>query len=183
MITTGKNNIIGRCLGVNGLNQALDLVQNKIIADGYVTTRVLLPQQNIASGTVRVRVIPGRVDQIKFNEGTSKRAHLWNALPMKSGELLNIRDMEQGLENFKEYLRLRLILKSNQQNKNEPGYSDVILAWQQAKPYRLHVGIDDSGSDATGKYQGTATLSLDHVLTLNDLFYVSYNHDLGEWFW
>ncbi len=101
VITTGKNNIIGRCLGVNGLNQALDLVQNKIIADGYVTTRVLLPQQNIASGTVRVRVIPGRVDQIKFNEGTSKRAHLWNALPMKSGELLNIRDMEQGLENFK----------------------------------------------------------------------------------
>ncbi|MFX5869803.1 POTRA domain-containing protein, partial [Acinetobacter baumannii] len=62
VITTGKNNIIGRCLGVNGLNQALDLVQNKIIANGYVTTRVLLPQQNIASGTVRVRVIPGRVD-------------------------------------------------------------------------------------------------------------------------
>ena len=55
----------------------------------------------------------------------------------------------------------------------------MILAWQQAKPYRLHVGIDDSGSDATGKYQGTATLSLDHVLTLNDLFYISYNHDLG----
>ncbi len=50
---------------------------------------------------MRVRVIPGRVDQIKFAEGTSKRAHLWNALPMKSGELLNIRDMEQGLENFK----------------------------------------------------------------------------------
>lgn len=55
----------------------------------------------------------------------------------------------------------------------------MVLAWQQAKPYRLHIGIDDSGSEATGKYQGTATLSLDHVLTLNDLFYVSYNHDLG----
>ncbi|MFX6048564.1 ShlB/FhaC/HecB family hemolysin secretion/activation protein, partial [Acinetobacter baumannii] len=26
---------------------------------------------------------------------------------------------------------------------------------------------------------GTATVSLDHLLTLNDLFYVSYNHDLG----
>ena len=68
VITTGKNSIIGRCLGVNGLNQALDLVQNKIIADGYVTTRVLLPQQNIASGTVRVRVIPGRVDQIRLQQ-------------------------------------------------------------------------------------------------------------------
>lgn len=181
VVTTGKNNIIGRCLGVNGLNQALDLVQNKIIADGYVTTRVLLPQQNIASGTVRVHVIPGRVDQIKFADGTSKRAHLWNALPMKSGALLNIRDMEQGLENFKRVPTVEADFKIQPaEQKNEPGYSDVILAWQQAKPYRLHVGIDDSGSDATGKYQGTATLSLDHVLTLNDLFYISYNHDLGS---
>lgn len=180
VITTGKNNIIGRCLGVNGLNQALDLVQNKIIANGYVTTRVLLPQQNIASGTVRVRVISGRVDQIKFAEGTSKRAHLWNALPMKSGELLNIRDMEQGLENFKRVPTVEADFKIQPaEQKKEPGYSDVVLAWQQAKPYRLHLGIDDSGSEATGKYQGTATLSLDHVLTLNDLFYISYNHDLG----
>ncbi|MBJ9986013.1 ShlB/FhaC/HecB family hemolysin secretion/activation protein [Acinetobacter sp. S40] len=53
-ITQGKNNIIGRCLGVKGLNQALDLVQNKIIADGYVTTRVLLPPQNIATGNIRI---------------------------------------------------------------------------------------------------------------------------------
>ncbi|MDU4395170.1 MAG: ShlB/FhaC/HecB family hemolysin secretion/activation protein [Acinetobacter ursingii] len=179
-ITQGKHNIIGRCLGVKGLNQALDLVQNKIIADGYVTTRVLLPPQNIASGNIRIGVIAGRVDQVKFAEGTSTRAHKLNALPIKSGDLLNIRDLEQGLENFKRVPTVEADFKIQPaENHNTPGYSDVILAWQQKKPYRINLSMDDAGSDSTGKYQGTATLSLDHLLTLNDLFYISYNHDLG----
>lgn len=179
-IEKGENAIIGRCLGVQGLNQALDLVQNKIISRGYVTTRVLLPQQNIASGQVILTVIPGRVDQIQFAEGTSKRAHKFNTLPVKSGDVLNIRDIEQGLENFKRVPTVEADFKIQPSaNNTAPGYSDLILAWQQSKPYRLHLGIDDAGSKSTGKYQGTATLSLDHLLTLNDLFYVSYNHDLG----
>lgn len=179
-IEKGENAIIGRCLGVQGLNQALDLVQNKIISRGYVTTRVLLPQQNIASGQVILTVIPGRVDQIQFVEGTSKRARKFNTLPVKSGDVLNIRDIEQGLENFKRVPTVEADFKIQPSEQNTaPGYSDLMLAWQQSKPYRLHLGIDDAGSRSTGKYQGTATLSLDHLLTLNDLFYVSYNHDLG----
>lgn len=179
-ITRGEHRIIGRCLGVNGLNQAMDLVQNKIISRGYVTTRVLLEPQNIASGKVVLTLIPGRVDQVSFGEGTSKRAHKFNALPVSKGDLLNVRDIEQGLENFKRVPTVESDFKIQPSvNNSAPGYSDLLLAWQQSKPYRLHLGIDDSGSETTGKYQGTATLSLDHLLTLNDLFYVSYNHDLG----
>lgn len=179
-ITQGEHNIIGRCIGVQGLNQALDLVQNSIIIHGYITTRMLLPQQNISSGTIRLQVIAGKVDQIKFAEGTSKRAHKFNALPVKSGDILNIRDIEQGLENFKRVPTVEANFKIQPSSENTaPGYSDLELAWQQSKPYRIHLGIDDAGSDSTGKYQGTATLSLDNLFTANDLFYGSYNHDLG----
>ena len=179
-ITQGENNIIGRCIGVQGLNQALDLVQNSIIRHGYVTTRMLLPQQNIASGEIKLQVIAGKVDQIQFASGTSKRAHKFNALPVKSGDILNIRDIEQGLENFKRVPTVEADFKIKPSEQyNAPGYSDLELAWQQSKPYRIHLGVDDAGSDSTGKYQGTATLSLDNLLTANDLFYGSYNHDLG----
>lgn len=179
-ITQGTNNIIGRCLGVQGLNQAMDVVQNRIIADGYVTTRLLLPPQNISTGTVVFRVIPGKVDQIKFTPGTSRWAQYWNALPIQSGDLLNIHDLEQGLENFKRVPTVEADFKIQPaEHNNQPAYSDIILNWNQSKPYRLHLGLDDAGSEATGKYQGTATLSLDNALTVNDLFYVSYNHDLG----
>ncbi|MCH7293720.1 ShlB/FhaC/HecB family hemolysin secretion/activation protein [Acinetobacter higginsii] len=179
-VTQGQYNLIGRCIGVQGLNQALDLIQNDLISHGYVTTRMLLPQQNIASGTIQLKVVAGKVDQIKFVEGTSKRAHKWNALPVKSGGILNVRDIEQGLENFKRVPTVEADFKIKpSEQRTEPGYSDLELAWHQSKPYRLHLGIDDAGSDSTGKYQGTATLSLDNLLTANDLFYGSYNHDLG----
>ncbi|AMW79373.1 hypothetical protein AMD27_11005 [Acinetobacter sp. TGL-Y2] len=179
-VIQGKHNLIGRCIGVQGLNQALDLVQNSIISHGYVTTRMLLPQQNIASGVVRLQVIAGKVDQIQFVQGTSKRAHKFNALPVNSGDILNIRDIEQGLENFKRVptVEADFKIKPSEQH-SEPGYSNLELVWQQSKPYRIHLGVDDAGSDSTGKYQGTATLSLDHLFTANDLFYGSYNHDLG----
>lgn len=179
-VTQGEHNLIGQCIGVQGLNQALDLIQNEIISHGYVTTRMLLPQQNIASGVVRLQVIAGKVNQIQFAEGTSKRAHKFNALPVKSGDILNIRDIEQGLENFKRVPTVEADFKIKpSEQRNEPGYSDLELAWQQSKPYRIHLGVDDAGSDSTGKYQGTATLSLDNLFTANDLFYGSYNHDLG----
>lgn len=179
-VLNGEHKLIGRCIGAMGLNQALDLIQNQIIDRGYVTTRVLLAQQNIASGQVRFSLIPGRVDQVKFQDQSAKRAHKFNALPIKSGQLLNIRALEQGLENFKRVPTVEADFKIQPSEHNAaPGYSDIILAWQQSKPYRIHLGIDDAGSKSTGKYQGTATLSLDHLLTLNDLFYVSYNHDLG----
>ncbi|AUX86619.1 hypothetical protein C3F34_11605 [Acinetobacter sp. ACNIH2] len=179
-VIQGEHNLIGRCIGVQGLNQALDLIQNRIISRGFVTTRVLLPQQNIASGEIQLQVIAGKVDQIKFAEGTSKRAHKFNALPVKAGDILNIRDIEQGLENFKRVPTVEADFKIKPaEQHNEPGYSDLELAWQQSKPYRIHLGVDDAGSDSTGKYQGTATLSLDNLFTANDLFYGSYNHDLG----
>lgn len=179
-VIQGEHNLIGRCIGVQGLNQALDLIQNRIISRGYVTTRVMLPQQNIASGEIQLQVIAGKVDQIQFAEGTSKRAHKFNALPVKSGDILNIRDIEQGLENFKRVPTVEADFKIYPSaQRNQPGYSDLELAWQQSKPYRIHLGIDDAGSESTGKYQGTATLSLDHLFTANDLFFASYNHDLG----
>lgn len=165
-VTQVEYNLIGRCIGVQDLNQALDLIQNSIISHGYVTTRMLLPQQNIASGEIKLQVIAGKVDQIQFVQETSKRAHKFNALPVRSGDILNIQDIEQGLENFKRVPTVEADFKIKpSEQRNQPGYSDLELGRQQTKPYRIHLGVDDTGSDSTGKSQSTATLSLDHLFT------------------
>lgn len=165
-VTQVEHNLIDRCIGVQDLNQALDLIQNSIISHGYVTTRMLLPQQNIASGEIKLQVIAGKVDQIQFVQETSKRAHKFNALPVRSGDILNIQDIEQGLENFKRVPTVEADFKIKpSEQRNQPGYSDLELGRQQTKPYRIHLGVDDTGSDSTGKSQSTATLSLDHLFT------------------
>ncbi|MGV8213579.1 POTRA domain-containing protein [Pseudomonas aeruginosa] len=46
----------GRCLGVGQLNALLKAVTDHYLDRGYVTTRAYLPQQDLASGTLRIIV-------------------------------------------------------------------------------------------------------------------------------
>ena len=167
----------GRCLGSGGIDRVMRRVQNAIVARGYVTARILAEPQDLRAGTLKLTLIPGRIRNIRFAEGTAARATKWNALPARPGDLLNLRDIEQGLENFK---RVPTADADIQITPGElPGESDIVIHWRQAFPVRLTLSVDDSGSKATGKYLGAVTVAADHLLAQNDLFYLSFNHDLG----
>lgn len=76
-------------------------VQSAIVARGYVTTRVLAATPDVSRGSLELTLIPGRIRNIRFTEHSSPRANRWNALQVAPGDLLNLHDIEQGLENFK----------------------------------------------------------------------------------
>lgn len=175
---------LGQCLGTKGIDIVMTRVQHAIIDHGFVTTRVLLSPQKLDSGTLTLKIIPGRIHTIRFadnvNKQATKRATKANALPMKPGALLNLRDIEQAQENFKRVptatVKIDIAPAEDAKALNE---SDLIISWQQSRSFRLSAFADDSGSRTTGKYQGGLTLSLDHPLALNDLFYLTLNHDMG----
>ncbi len=171
----------GRCLGSRGINLVMKRVQNAMVSRGYVTTRVLAEPQDLNAGTLGLTLIPGRIRGIRFAAGTDPRATQWNALPVRPGDLLNIRDIEQALENFKRVPSAAADIQITPADGPDarPGESDLLIAWRQSFPLRLSIAVDDSGTQATGKQQGAVTLSYDHWWTLNDLFYVSIQHDLG----
>ncbi len=173
--------VLGRCLGTVGINAVMARVQNAIIAKGFITTRVLAAPQDLKSGVLQLTIVPGRVNSIRFTPDSSKRASYWNALPVSAGDILNLRDIEQGLENFKRIptAEADIQIEPASTEANTPGLSDVVIRYQQRFPVRVSLNLDDSGLDSTGKYQGAVTLSADNLLTLNDLFYINYNHDLG----
>ncbi|KPB75040.1 Hemolysin activation/secretion protein [Pseudomonas cannabina pv. alisalensis] len=172
---------VGRCLGGAGINMTMKRMQNAIIEAGYVTTRVLAEAQDLNSGILVLTIVPGRIREIRFAEGTSRRANLWNAMPANPGDLLNLRDIEQALENFKRVPTAEADIQITPARAADakPGESDVVIKWSQQFPARVSLSVDNSGSKTTGKYQGNVSLSLDNLLSLNDLFYASFNHDLG----
>ena len=187
--TMGKSSLLGSCLSVNDINQLVTNVQNRIIEKGYVTTRVLVSNQNLKSGNLFLTLIPGRIDQIVatdikasrpiYTDGSGNPANFAPAMPMQSGDLLNVRDIEQALENFKRVPTADADFSIAPSSRiSVPGYSDIQVKWQQDKRWRLSATVDDSGQDSTGVYQGNVTLSLDNPTWHNDLLYLSYNHDL-----
>ncbi|WP_092949747.1 ShlB/FhaC/HecB family hemolysin secretion/activation protein [Roseateles sp. YR242] len=171
----------GRCLGAAGINMVMKRVQNAIVARGYVTTRVLASPQDLRQGTLALTLIPGRISAIRFTDDSNRRATKWNAVPAAPGDILNLRDIEQGLENFKRVptADADIQIAPAQGPHAQPGESDLVIAWKQGVPFRLSASADDSGSRATGKYQGSVTVSYDDWWTLNDLLYVSLSHDLS----
>lgn len=172
---------LSRCLGTQGINLVMRRIQDAIVGRGYVTTRVLAEPQDLASGVLTLTLVPGRVRDVRFTDDSSARATQWNAVPIRRGDLLNLRDIEQALENFKRVPTAEADIQvvPAEGADARPGESDLVVTWKQALPLRLNLSLDDAGSKSTGKYQAGVTLSYDHWLTLNDLLYFSANHDLG----
>lgn len=175
-LTSGPDPAIGRCLGREGVNIALSRAQQRLIERGYVTSRTVLQTQSIADGRLTLTLLPGRIGAIRFAQA-DPRANAWNAVPARPGDILNLRDVEQALENFNRVPSVEADIQITP--AAAPDQSDLVIAWRQSRPFRFDATLDDSGSRNTGKYLGSVTLSHDHWWTLNDLFYVTLTQDLG----
>lgn len=172
----------GQCLGIQGINLVINRVQNAILKAGFVTTRVLVNEQDISAGQLSLTIIPGQIKDVYFEDAfKAAKPTLWNAVPTRADKLLNIRDIEQGLENFKRLPSVETDIKilPSKNTQAEPGDSDLAIAWQQKSLFRFLLSLDNTGSESTGKYLGGFTAAYDNPLSLNDMFYVTANHDAG----
>lgn len=173
-----------RCLGADGISLVLKRAQDALVKRGYVTSRIVAAPQDLSQGSLQLTLLPGRIRAIRFAEPVDKRARSFNAVPAKLGDILNLRDLEQALENFKRVPTAEADIKivpAEPINGRDaaPDESDLVIAYKQGFPARVSLSVDDGGSKSTGKYQGSVSVSLDNFLTLNDLFYVTLSRDLG----
>ena len=171
------------CLGARGIDALMTLTQNEAIARGYTTTRIHAAAQDLKSGRLAFTVTPGRIHAIRFElddkaqTNAGRIAWSTNEFPAGPGDILNLRDLEQALENLKRVLTAEADLQIIP--AETPHESDIIIGWRQRTvPWRIMVGLDDAGSRDTGRYQGNVTLFADSLLGLSDIFYASYNHHL-----
>lgn len=168
---------LGRCLGTEGINLVVKRAQNALIDRGFVTSRVLVEPQDLGTGTLVLTLIPGRIANIRWAEPAPSWASWQSALPARPGDILNLRDIEQALENFQ---HLPSVVVDIQIAPGDvPGESDLVIAYDQQRAIRASASLDNDGSDATGRYLSGVTLSLDNPLGLNDLAYVSLGKDVG----
>jgi hemolysin activation/secretion protein len=183
----GNDSPVGRCLGTAGVNVVLARAQQAVIARGFVTTRVLAAPQDLSAGTLTLSLVPGRIAAIRTTPDSSSAllgnsALLATAIPARPGDLLNLRDIEQGLENLKRAptAEADIQIEPSTAPSAKPGDSDLVVKYVQSRTWRIALSLDDSGTEATGRYQSGTTLSLDNPFGLNDLFYVSANHNINN---
>ena len=129
--------VILRCrlvLVLRGLTSYFAVFKIVLIDFGYVTTRVVVEPQDLRSGMLVLTVIPGKVGRIQLQDQSAipfaTRGTLWFAMPMAQGDILNIRNIEQGLENLKRVpsadANMELV------PTDAVGETDVVIAYKQA---------------------------------------------------
>ncbi|KVH12736.1 ShlB/FhaC/HecB family hemolysin secretion/activation protein [Burkholderia sp. BCCIQ04A] len=169
------NHYAGQCVGKQGIDVLIKGPSQAILAKGYVTTRVLVPEQDLSTGTLKLSLIPGMIRHVRFAD--EKLRGTWKtAFPTRDGNLLNLRDLEQGLEQMKRVssqdVSMQLV------PGDLPGESDVVLDVKRGKPGTVVASIDNSGTRATSKLQGNLSLGIDNPLGLSDVFNVGVSQDL-----
>lgn len=151
-------------IGVKGLSLLVEKLNTRLKHRGFITSRVILPEQNIARKCVVFKVLPGYIEEIKFAD--NEKYGTWrNAFPCSAGDILNVYDLDQGLEQMKQVPYQNV--KMNLEPGTKPGKSIVILEVTRVKPWSLGISWDDSGLAATGKHQGAVHFSVYNPTGLN----------------
>jgi hemolysin activation/secretion protein len=164
----------GQCIGREGAALIVQRLTGLILARGYTTTRVGIPEQDLSNGVLTVALVPGVIRAIRFADPAVSGS--WRtAFPSRPGDLINVRDLEQGLEQMKRIASQDVDMQIVP--GEHPGESDIVIDVKRAKAWKLALSLDDSGSEGTGKLQSGAIFAVDNLLGLNDLFNIGINTD------
>ena len=161
---------------VSDITNIRNAFQRKLLDKGFVTSQVYIPEQNLNAGTLQFMVMPGRVEDIRYSD-SSDHGPWRTAFPVRPGDILNIRDVEQGLEQMKRVSSQSVTMKLLP--GTSVGTSIIELSIKQDKPVHGSISFDNSGLESTGVYQGSFTSSFDQVFRANDTFTMSLSGDLS----
>lgn len=134
--------------------------------DGYVLTQVIVPPQTIDGGTVRLRVVEGFVDQVRFQGQT--RGDMSFLAPfadkIRASKPLNSATLERYLliMNDMAGMQARAVLSPS---PTVAGATDITLVVDQ-RAFNLFSQIDNRGSRYLGQLQANAGVRFNNMLGL-----------------
>lgn len=152
-------------------------LQEQLLVDGYVTSQVVVPNQDLHSGILTFEIMPGYVEDIVLTN-PHVRTNWRSAFPIKKGTVLRRQALEQGIDQMRSVPGQDITMTIEPSTK--PMHSIVALRVEQKGFVHGAVMVDNSGYAATGKVQGTTFLSFSQLLGLNDTLTASYTKNLGS---
>lgn len=162
-----KKQVAGKCLGMNGLKKAAVLFQDYYINAGYITTRVEIPSQDLLTKKLNLTVMPGKISEIIIVDNDISK---W-VLPFSEGDILNIRDVEQGLENIQRTPDVDVKINIVPGQKN--GTSNLVINTQRKTTWSVRASYNNYGDDSTGNQLIGGVGYLYNATRLSDLFYLA----------
>ncbi|MDB5954061.1 ShlB/FhaC/HecB family hemolysin secretion/activation protein [Ramlibacter sp.] len=166
----------GHCLGVNEITEILGLITKDYIVQGYVTSRAYLPAQDLKQGTLTIDVVEGTIEHFRIDDEGKKSVPAGAVFPTHEGQVLNLRDLEQGID------QINRLQSNNARLEILPGEaaggSVVTVHNTPTRSVHLITSYDNQGQEGTGVHQASATVVLDNLAGLGEQVSVSHRESV-----
>ena len=164
------------CLNSEEINKVITEVTNWYIEKGFITTRLYVPEQNVETGILNLKVVEGRVERVVQNDDhTIDRMEVYTAFPIHKNKKLNIKDMEQGID------QLNRLPSNNAQTKVMPGSSVgnsiIQVTNEQSDSFRGYVEASNS-LNSNGDPKLNLRVEKDNLFYLSDQIQYVYGTGL-----
>ncbi len=177
-----------RCVGVGEINALLRDLTHLYLDKGFVSSRVYVPAQDIAKTKVlRLVAVEGTLADIYINGkpvsgfGAAGSGVIATAFPGMKGEITNLRDIEQGLD------QINRLTSNNAKTAMLPGKTDgtsiLNIENKPSHPWHLSFGNSNLGQEQTGYSKSSASVGYDNLFGINDQWNFGYEHTGPDYPW
>lgn len=154
------------------IQQAMEQLEKAYRDRGYTMVTVLLPEQELTLGEVRLQAVEPQVTEIKIDGNNNfSRENILASLPtLKTGATPRVNAISENLRAANENPARKITLQFRAQDNPEQLHAMLQVADQ--KPWKLTLSGDNTGSKATGIYraglgfQHFNLFDLDHVVAV-----------------
>jgi hemolysin activation/secretion protein len=167
-----------RCLNLQDINELLKKITTLYYDKGLITSRAFVQPQNLREGQLAILVVEGKLESLESVDGNLSKHQLYGAFPVADQQLLNLRDLEQGLEQLNRLQQNRV--EMDLEPGNQPGDTRVLIRNAQTGAWHGGMGVNNTGSEATGEWLASGYLSWDNPLSFNDNLYLSLSEALDS---
>lgn len=170
----------GKASDFGVLQQAVEALELAYRSHGYHAVKVLLPEQELQGGVVRLTVLEVRIGTVTvegnkhFDTGNIRRS----VPQLQEGTIPDLDKISRNIRvaNENPARKSQLLLQGSDRNDT----TNALLKVVDDKPWKVGVSLDDTGNDQTGNLrlgflaQHANLFNLDHLLTLQ--YTTSMNH-------
>ncbi|MDP2226962.1 MAG: ShlB/FhaC/HecB family hemolysin secretion/activation protein [Moraxellaceae bacterium] len=169
-------NWAGRCLFASDLAALQEGLNAIAMRQGLITTRAVVPEQNLASGRLRLELWPGVVEGVRAPSLSYMEYQF--ALPLKRGDPVQLRALEQAVDNLN---RLSSVQASIELFPGEtPGGSVIDITAARNRPWQARADWQGVALNREPTQTLRGSVSLDSPLRLVDRLTLGVNANLQD---
>jgi hemolysin activation/secretion protein len=160
------------------VEQALEALKKQYIESGHGSVQVILPEQELLKGIIRLQVIEPRLESVKLNYEPERgrewydEANIRNSLPtLREGAHVNTPDISSNIQlaNENPGKQVEALLRTD----DDPAHLQSVVKVSVQPPHKVFFTLDNTGTPQTGEFrmgvgfQHANLFGLDHVFTFN----------------